>query len=66
MYGESQNLSVSFGEEQDLFLPRNEQLFPGNPDFSLVIAHSRSPRLPHIVRSNRAIKAEAEDRQIMW
>jgi len=64
--GGSQILSGRFGEEKDLFLPRTEPLFPGIPDLSLVIAHSRSSRLPHRVLSNRAIKAEAEDRQIMW
>jgi hypothetical protein len=64
--GGSQSLSGSFEEEKDLFLPRTEPLFPGNPDLSLVMVHIRSSRLPHIVLSYRAIKAEAEDRQIMW
>jgi len=64
--GGSQSFSGNFGEEKDLFLPRTEPLFPGNPDLSVIIANSRSSRFPHIVRSNHAIKAEAEDRQIMW
>jgi hypothetical protein len=47
--GGTQSLSGSFGEEKDPFLPRTEPLFPGNPDLSLVIVHSRSSRLPHSV-----------------